>query len=275
MISSTHAIFRGLQCELRDLIRKQKGFSPRLVKGLFDAHLKLSEYYYKFDESPFYLWASRKLSRVLFVQYADSTLNTLLVLDPRISYLALLDEFEDDDDLAPFLETAKNKLHTYYKTCYANKTTPSEPPASSSNKSGQDASLLDSSPKKSFTARYRKPRVAVDELLEFWKLPQEDFDSCNPIQWWLGRRTSFPNLYRLACDILSIPGELSVLFLFLFIYGSLSFAASAVAVERVFSGGRDTISIRRASLRADTIRTLMLVKKSLHLQREHVNKVLT
>jgi hypothetical protein len=42
---------------------------------------------------------------------------------------------------------------------------------------------------------------------------------------------------------------------------------SAVAVERIFSGGRDTISLRRARLQADTIRTLMLVKKRLHLVR--------
>jgi hypothetical protein len=42
---------------------------------------------------------------------------------------------------------------------------------------------------------------------------------------------------------------------------------SAVAVERVFSGGRDTISLRRASLRPETIKVLMLVKKKLHLAR--------
>jgi hypothetical protein len=42
---------------------------------------------------------------------------------------------------------------------------------------------------------------------------------------------------------------------------------SAVAVERVFSGGRDTISLRRASLHPETIRILMLVKKKLHLAR--------
>ena len=38
---------------------------------------------------------------------------------------------------------------------------------------------------------------------------------------------------------------------------------SAVAVERIFSGGRDTISLRRASLQPETIRTLMLVKQQL------------
>ena len=42
---------------------------------------------------------------------------------------------------------------------------------------------------------------------------------------------------------------------------------SAVAVERIFSGGRDTISLRRASLQPETIRTLMLVKQQLKLSR--------
>jgi glutamate formiminotransferase len=43
---------------------------------------------------------------------------------------------------------------------------------------------------------------------------------------------------------------------------------SAVAVERVFSGGRDTIGIRRARLKAETIRTLMLVKARAKLDRQ-------
>jgi hypothetical protein len=41
-----------------------------------------------------------------------------------------------------------------------------------------------------------------------------------------------------------------------------------VAVERVFSGGRDTIGLRRASLKAKTIEVLMFVKGRLHLARE-------
>ena len=52
------------------------------------------------------------------------------------------------------------------------------------------------------------------------------------------------------------------------------FPGSAVAVERIFSGGRDTISLRRASLQPDTIRILMLVKKRLHLARVKANKAL-
>ena len=40
---------------------------------------------------------------------------------------------------------------------------------------------------------------------------------------------------------------------------------SAVAVERIFSGSRNTISLHRASLNPETIRTLMLVKQRLRL----------
>jgi hypothetical protein len=43
------------------------------------------------------------------------------------------------------------------------------------------------------------------------------------------------------------------------------YARSAVAVEQVFLGGRDTISLCHATLHADTIWILMLVKKQLHL----------
>jgi len=71
----------------------------------------------------------------------------------------------------------------------------------------------------------------------------------------MGRRAQFPSLFCLARDILCIPG-------------------SAVAVERIFSGGRDTISLRRASLQADTIRILMLVKKRLHVARGKANAAL-
>ena len=59
----------------------------------------------------------------------------------------------------------------------------------------------------------------------------------------------------------------SILAYFHQIVSELSITGSAVTVERIFSGGRDTISLRRARLQADTIRTLMLVKKHLHLVR--------
>jgi hypothetical protein len=55
---------------------------------------------------------------------------------------------------------------------------------------------------------------------------------------------------------------------------NISMPGSAVAVERVFSGGQDTISLRHASLHADTIWILMLVKKQLHLAHAKANTAL-
>ena len=61
MLSTTHTIFRGLQEDIRNILSDLPDTaSPSLKKGLTDAHLKLSDYYYKIDASPFYLWSLRK-----------------------------------------------------------------------------------------------------------------------------------------------------------------------------------------------------------------------
>ncbi|KAJ7933329.1 hypothetical protein B0H13DRAFT_2307010 [Mycena leptocephala] len=46
--------------------------------------------------------------------------------------------------------------------------------------------------------------------------------------------------------------------------------SNQVAVERIFSGARDVIGIRRARLQAETIRKLMLVKAQIRLRRKVV-----
>ncbi|KIJ46084.1 hypothetical protein M422DRAFT_250514 [Sphaerobolus stellatus SS14] len=109
--------------------------------------------------------------------------------------------------------------------------------------------------KLNFTARYGRQQSADrNELEEYFRMAPEVWDGCDPVKWW-GRQAQFPNLYRLARDIMTIPG-------------------SAVAVERIFCGGRDTISLRRASLKPDTIRTLMLVKQKLKLACHAVQEIL-
>ena len=100
--------------------------------------------------------------------------------------------------------------------------------------------------------------------------PLPQVDTCDPLQWWAGRHSQFPNLSRFARDILSIPGEFTNVSFFLIVF----YAGSAVAVERIFSGGHDTISLRRASLNPETIRTLMLVKQRLHLACTVVHDIL-
>ena len=140
------------------------------------------------------------------------------VLDPRISYMALKDEFADDLDLANHLEDAKAKLRTYFNQKYcchaatgqSNSSLSTPRPSLSSVASTSMSSISSSSgsPQKNFTARFQRKRTSPDELLEFWSLPQEDFETIDPLQWWLGRRAQFPQLYCLARDIFSIPGML-------------------------------------------------------------------
>jgi hypothetical protein len=51
-----------------------------------------------------------------------------------------------------------------------------------------------------------------------------------------------------------------------------TFVGSAVAVEHIFSSGRDSISLHCASLQPETIHTLMVLKH--HLRRMHERKVI-
>jgi len=61
MLSTAHAIFRGLQDEVRDALSSLlHSTSPMIKAGLLAAHQKLSEYYYRFDFSPYYIWAACK-----------------------------------------------------------------------------------------------------------------------------------------------------------------------------------------------------------------------
>jgi hypothetical protein len=68
-------------------------------------------------------------------------------------------------------------------------------------------------------------------------------------------------IYFLSQVRISSPVQWSYLKL---IYHNIGYA---VAVERIFSGGRDTISLRHASLVPNTIWVLMLVKQHLRLAR--------
>ena len=63
MLSTAHAIFRGLQDEVHNAPHSlPDSTSPMIKGGLLAAHQKLSEYYYHFDLSPFYIWAAHESS---------------------------------------------------------------------------------------------------------------------------------------------------------------------------------------------------------------------
>ena len=73
MLSTVHAIFRGLQEHIRSILQDLPDKAPtQLRTGLTEAHRKLSDYYYRSDESPYYTWAARNFilsSQFLLMTY--------------------------------------------------------------------------------------------------------------------------------------------------------------------------------------------------------------
>ena len=134
------------------------------------------------------------------------------VLDPRIMYEGLKSDYASDPSLLADLDESMSKLKTFYQKNYSRRLQPGpaklRPSQSSSSVSSRNSHVGGSPEKVNFTSRYQmKDRIVVDEFDEYFKLPREDFENCKPLQWWLGRRSQFPNLYRLVCDIFSIPGR--------------------------------------------------------------------
>jgi hypothetical protein len=123
-------------------------------------------------------------------------------------YSGLKDDYKDDLTLSSYLDGAKDGLATHFHQFYANRTQSSKLSPSNNNPTGSTSTTTT---KFDFTARYsKKERQTLDELEEYLKLYPEDFESCCPFKWWLGRKAQFPNLYRLATDILSIPGKIYI-----------------------------------------------------------------
>lgn len=66
MLFWTHAIFQGLQDSLADSLHSLPNNTPaQLCRGLLQAHCKLSDYYARSDESPYYTWASCEFLNIL------------------------------------------------------------------------------------------------------------------------------------------------------------------------------------------------------------------
>ncbi|KAG6804804.1 hypothetical protein H0H92_002299, partial [Tricholoma furcatifolium] len=122
-------------------------------------------------------------------------------LDPRIMYEGLKEEYSNDIGLLGYLEDAKRKLTDYYQLYYANFENQARSHTNTAGLSSQASSA-----RFSFTSRYqKKTRQVVNELEDFFKLSSEPFEECDPLKWWLNRQSQYPNLYRLARDILAIP----------------------------------------------------------------------
>ena len=87
MLSLTHVIYRGLQESLCESLRNLPNNTlPQLKLGLLRAHQKLSDYYNKIDDSPYYIWSS--CAQFSFSLMLNLLICLVTVLDPQISYQA-------------------------------------------------------------------------------------------------------------------------------------------------------------------------------------------
>lgn len=125
------------------------------------------------------------------------------MLDPRISYDGLEADIEDTNtDAKAELELSKEKLRMYYQTHYTKDLTAVVAPAPAATPAS-----IRSPQKVDFTSRYKKKqKTHADEFDTYFRQDQENFNTCDPIQWWFARRAQFPTLSQLALDILTIPG---------------------------------------------------------------------
>ena len=131
----------------------------------------------------------------------------MIVLDPHISYEGMKLDYAEEESLAAYLKSSKKNLYEYYKTHYTDKHSMPLQMTDSMPRPSANALAPPHSPQKKIRLCFQqKEKVAINELDEFFKLPQEDFETCNPICWWFGRCAQFPNLFWLAQDILCIPG---------------------------------------------------------------------
>lgn len=78
------------------------------------------------------------------------------------------------------------------------------------------------------------------ELLRYISLRTQALFRENPIEWWIKRRVEFPNLWRIALDILGIP-------------------ATSTPSERLFSMAGEIYSSRRKCLHGDTVQAILNV----------------
>jgi hypothetical protein len=198
MLSSTHAIFLGLQRHLKKVLAElPESAPPELRQGLTEAHRKLSDYFTKFDKSRYYSWATRMN---IFLLFESALIDVLIVLDPRLSYAGLKTDYADNPELLRDLYRSKDDLQTHFDTLYTSKT--------SRNSDNVDQTTPGSPQKFDFTSHYSRGSASTEnELAEYFRLTAVPKPwSVDPLQWWYSRWHQFPNLYLLVRNILCIPG---------------------------------------------------------------------
>lgn len=130
-------------------------------------------------------------------------LDQTTVLDLRISCQGLIAVCGDDVSAKANIDYAKEWLEECYLWDYH--CSPWPLPMTTSQPS---AALSNTSPQKvNFISRYKQCAPPTwNEVEEFFKLPQEDFETCDPLKWWAGCAAQFPDLSKYARDLFGTPG---------------------------------------------------------------------
>jgi|SRR5271163_624960 len=192
------------------------------------AYTKLQKYYLKIDDSIYYIAG--------------------YVLHPATRWKALEDEWEDQPQTLHFAKDNMKKLWLQYK--------PSDPPASdppassnhptttaatypltavSTRLKEDDLTQRQQRWRQKEKSRALEPIPVQDEYEHYCaQYPDNDGDVANPIQWWIDHQRRYPNLAKLAFDVLSIP-------------------AMSAECERVFSSASHLLSDNRNNIDAKTI----------------------
>lgn len=117
---------------------------------------------------------------------------------------------DQDEEYLLLIEKSKETLRAYFIANYAGKygtlTEGAEQDTDGDDVSG-NTGRRSPTKKHDFTCRYKKQNTPVDEFEDFFGMTPERFrDGWSVVAWWAAHRDRFPNLSRLARDILSIPG---------------------------------------------------------------------
>ncbi|KAF5372594.1 hypothetical protein D9758_005206 [Tetrapyrgos nigripes] len=153
MLSKTLATLHGLQDNLRTvLLQLPHSADPALCWGLMEAHSKLSDYYFKFDQSPYYTWTA--------------------LLNPCISSEGLASDYRRKPDLLMDIEVAKVQFEHHFLTKYQQSETLDS--TTSPAVSVHIPSIDDSPVKFDFLSRYAQPSSSPsslqDELDEYFQI---------------------------------------------------------------------------------------------------------
>lgn len=213
--------------ELHDLLNEASerkgrfsGLDEDIALAIKEGMKKYKKYYTFMDESDTYY--------------------TALTLDPRVKGDLILEELQDDENSGSLiLKAIRDNLHQTYRLNDTESGLLTTVPTL--RESDSEYSDIESRMLQRLQPRNQSLLSDIDRYFDSPLVSVTDTKDPNWLcDWWRIHKDEYPQMAKAARDYLAIP-------------------ASEVAVERLFSAGRDLLGIRRHSMKADTMRMLMLM----------------